>query len=69
MTKKQQKEIALMWSASVIYQAGMDSFDDTDSNDSGKIVEFAQELAIKILRNRPLLTDLSDIIKYVIANK
>ena len=67
MTKKQHREIARMWSAAIIYNVGMDSFDSNiDTDASGKIVNETQHLAKSLLKNRPLLHTLPEIIEYVL---
>lgn len=66
MTKKQHKEIALMWSATLIDQAGTDSFDGIEIYDANAIVEQVRILADKMLKNRPYILTLPRIIEYVV---
>jgi hypothetical protein len=69
MTKKQHKEIAIMWSATLLDQCGTDSFDNIDIDDACAICEEVQRLSEKMLRNRPYILTLPRIIQYVLTGK
>jgi hypothetical protein len=65
MTKKQKIEIAVMWSAAMIHNAGTDSFDTNISEkNAGEIVDNCQKIAAALLNGRPLMNQLPDIINY-----
>lgn len=72
MTKKQKKEIARMWMASLIQCCGTDSFEldeDCNMDDASEIIEECNKLGESMLGNRPFLHTLPMIIGWVIANK
>ena len=68
MTNKQKIQVAIMWSAALIYNCGMDSFDDSavSYDDQTDICEFMEAIAKTLLSEKkaPLLNTLPDIIEY-----
>ena len=72
MTKKQKKEIARMWIASMAQNCGTDSFEldeDCSLEDADDICQECQNLAATLLRKRPFLETLPMIIGWVISGK
>lgn len=69
MTKKQHKEIARIWSATLIAQAGTDSFEGIEMDDALAIIKEVEILADKMLGNRPYILTLHRIIAYVTTGK
>lgn len=71
MTKKQRKEVAIIWTATMLAQSGTDSFHETDTTfeDQEGILEEVERLSEKILGNRPYILTLPRIIEWVRNNK
>jgi len=72
MTKRQKKEIARMWIASMAQNCGADSFEEDEDytiEDVNDICVECENLANKLLGERPYLNTLPMIIGWVLKNK
>lgn len=58
-----------MWSATLIDQAGADSFDGISIDDAQGIILEVNKLADRMLGNRPYILTLPRIIEWVLSNK
>lgn len=70
MNRKDRLNIAKIWAAGILMATDATSFQidgDIKENDQDKIVEEVHNIARKLLKERPLLVSLPDILDHVLG--